>query len=113
MGLQRNDFDKLPVFEECERLGEAAVRADLERAGKIFQSGSQKAAAWEWLHERANAAQETRPQPRRQLRALGHVGSSWLTRICRRHPGCSLVASVILYVAYCGLRGENSAELAK
>lgn len=58
MGLQRNDFDKLPVFEECERLGEAAVRADLERAGKIFQSGSQKAAAWEWLHERANAAQE-------------------------------------------------------
>ena len=47
----RAQFNKPTVFRTCEEMGEAAVLADLERAGVIFQSSEQKWLAWEWVYE--------------------------------------------------------------
>lgn len=40
-----------PVHAVCAEMGEAAVLADLERAGVKFQSSEQKRLAWEWAYE--------------------------------------------------------------
>jgi hypothetical protein len=46
----RAQFDKGSVFATCEEIGEAAVLADLERAGVKFTSQDQKELAWQWVY---------------------------------------------------------------
>ncbi|MEW8070932.1 MAG: hypothetical protein AB2765_20355 [Candidatus Thiodiazotropha endolucinida] len=46
----RANFDRGPVHSTCEEMGEAAVLADLERAGLKFSSSEQKWLAWEWVY---------------------------------------------------------------
>ena len=42
--------DKSVVFAECEKIGEAAVLADLERGGR-FYARVEAPLAWEWVYE--------------------------------------------------------------
>ena len=46
----RVESNKALVFELCEEMGEAAVLADLERAGATFKSDEQQWQAWEWVY---------------------------------------------------------------
>lgn len=46
----RAPSDKPAVFALCEEMGEAAVLADLERAGVKFMSEHEKWLAWEWVY---------------------------------------------------------------
>lgn len=46
----RANYDREPVHAICEEMGEAAVLADLERAGLKFSSSEQKWLAWEWVY---------------------------------------------------------------
>lgn len=56
----RAEFAKPTIFRTCDEMGEAAVLADLERAGVSFQSSEQKWLAWEWVYtQRINREQAT------------------------------------------------------
>jgi len=46
----RPEFNKTTLFKTCEEMGEAAVLADLERAGMKFQTEEHKWLAWEWVY---------------------------------------------------------------
>lgn len=46
----RFEFNKSSVFGVCKQMGEAAVLADLERAGATFTESEQKWHAWEWVY---------------------------------------------------------------
>ena len=45
-------YDRRTVFAACEEMGEAAVLADLDRAGVAFASSEQKWLAWEWVYSK-------------------------------------------------------------
>ena len=51
MNASGAELSKASVFGECEKMGEAAVLSELERAGVQFTTPEQKWHAWEWVYQ--------------------------------------------------------------